>query len=298
MPFPNPAENLTPGQALLDAPVPELIRSLGLAIAEAQAALDQNSIKTATTLGTAMVEFDQGGGNVVKKSLLELGFTPVFYHFTESTLEISLSLSLRVEESFGFDVDVSIGNLQSVAKTATGSVEILDNEALADGDSVKIKDTTLTVGTGAGTFAKGEAKDSATTATNLAAAINAADDLESLVTATASENKVTLQAKEPGAKGNLTITASKPAALGAKSMTGGKDAVPAAGGTGGTGGTGDAGSTAEKVKQVVPFGIAINANYHRKYEFDMSGASKITAKMVSLPGPVEFLDEIKAYYSK
>lgn len=291
MPFLNPAEKLSPGQALLDAPMPALLSALGLAIAEAQVALDKNSISTATALGTTLVEFNDGSGNIVKKSLLELGFTPVFYHFPESNLEVSLTLTLKVEESFGFDVGVSIGSFQSTARKAAGSVEVIDNDALADGDNVKLKDKEIKVGTGADTFTKGA--DAAVTATSLAAAINASSDLKDLVTATASGNKVTIDAKKEGAEGNLAITASKAAALKPTSMTGGKDAVPAK-----TDSTGTAEGEGGKQKQLIPFGAAINVNYHRKYNFDMTGSSKITTKMVSLPGPVEFLDEIKAYYAK
>ena len=59
-------------RTLLEAPLPEMIQRLGLAVAEAQAALDRNSIEVAQSLAETMVTL---GGT--EYSLLALGFTPL-----------------------------------------------------------------------------------------------------------------------------------------------------------------------------------------------------------------------------
>jgi hypothetical protein len=48
-----------------------------------------------------------------------------------------------------------------------------------------------------------------------------------------------------------------------------------------------------KDTRAVPFGAAISAEYHRKFEFDMAGSSLIRTKLVSVPAPTIFLDALK-----
>lgn len=93
------------GQALLDVPIGEMLKNLGLSIAEAQNALDQSSIETARYLASTKVDLKQGN-----KSLLELGFTPTFYQFTEATIDVSMTITMRVSEEtkFGLDVNVNV----------------------------------------------------------------------------------------------------------------------------------------------------------------------------------------------
>lgn len=159
-----------PGDVVLEAPVAATIQALAISIADAQYYLNQNSIETAKELGQFFVDFtDSTTGNIVSKSLLELGFSPTFYHFSETTLEVSFTMSLRVEQSF--DVGFS-----------------------------------------------------------------------------------------------LHPSTSPPSGSG------------------------------EFIKTLSALGIAASVNYHRKYGFDMTGASKITTKMLSLPGPPQFLAAIHAYY--
>ena len=68
------ADATTVPRTLLEAPLPELIQRLGLAVAQAQSALDRNSIDVAKAMAEAKVTI---GPN--EHSLLELGFTPTFY---------------------------------------------------------------------------------------------------------------------------------------------------------------------------------------------------------------------------
>jgi hypothetical protein len=106
----------TIGQQLLDVPFPDMIRSMGMAIAQAQFELDNASLRLARMMAgedydvpdpehpgqtkkeSAVVTF-----NKEKLSLLQLGFTPTFYQFVDTIIEVkvSISMSLQTESSFG-----------------------------------------------------------------------------------------------------------------------------------------------------------------------------------------------------
>ncbi len=92
------------GQALADVPIGTMITNLGVGIAEAQRALDRHSIRTARSMKWETLRIDGA-----EKSLLELGFTPTFYQFTEATIEMSVSITMRVEEetSVGLELGAS-----------------------------------------------------------------------------------------------------------------------------------------------------------------------------------------------
>ena len=82
-------ETTTVTRSLVSAPLPQIIERLGLSIAQAQAALDNNSVKVAQAMAETPVEL---GGQTY--NLLTLGFTPSFYAFTEATVEAKLSFSM------------------------------------------------------------------------------------------------------------------------------------------------------------------------------------------------------------
>ncbi len=103
------------GRELSDVPFGEMITSMGLAIAEAQYAMDETGLRLAqmmsgeyesvevnpvtgmneTTTHKSMVKFDGE-----ELSLIELGFTPTFYQFTEATIEIKISISFSESSEF------------------------------------------------------------------------------------------------------------------------------------------------------------------------------------------------------
>ena len=91
-------ETMTPGQILADASVADFIKSLGLAIAEAQSALDANSVNQ-------IPEFIKPIESMGGKSLLDLGLSPAFYHYQHADLTCSLQLSLKV----GTNLNVGVG---------------------------------------------------------------------------------------------------------------------------------------------------------------------------------------------
>jgi hypothetical protein len=161
----NKVLNMTPGEALLEAPIGELIQRVASSIAEAQLKLDQIGVRVAQLLSEAKVTFNKADGNPVEKSLLELGFMPTFYAFTETDIEVKLTIQLKVDEEFKISGSATAGQGQGV----------------------------------------------------------------------------------------------------------------------------------EAAKRVVPFGITISADYHRKYGFDMSGSSTVKTRLLSVPPPSVFLETIKEH---
>jgi hypothetical protein len=113
------------GQQLLDVPFPEMVYKLANAIAQGQRRLDRASLDTAKALAKAKVKVipeiyeviqpgpvkDVGGVPVtgvsvqttyadpVTYTLLQAGLTPTFYQFTESLIEVKISISQRTELS-------------------------------------------------------------------------------------------------------------------------------------------------------------------------------------------------------
>ena len=101
------------GQELLNVPFSEMVTSLGQAISQAQLQLDTTSMKIAQIMSgepydvpntdgsegthqeTLLVQF--GGGNPL--SMLELGFTPSFYHFVDTIIEVKISITMSSELS-------------------------------------------------------------------------------------------------------------------------------------------------------------------------------------------------------
>ena len=101
------------GQDLLNVPFPEMVKSMGVGIAQAQYELDLTSMKIARLMGGYDIEEDENGNssttgertNLVKigpkdddeYSLLELGFTPTFYQFVDTLIEVKMSISMSRE---------------------------------------------------------------------------------------------------------------------------------------------------------------------------------------------------------
>ena len=102
---------MTVGTELLAVPFPEMVQRMGVGIAQAQFQLDLISMRIARM----MAGFDEtadanqpGEGNRSPKflvkfgdgqeySLLELGFTPTFYQFVDTVIEIKMSISMKSE---------------------------------------------------------------------------------------------------------------------------------------------------------------------------------------------------------
>lgn len=106
------------GQELLNVPFGEMIKEMALAIAEGQMALDMNSVQVAQALaGTRLdagsvvmyiEETTDADGNVTASdvvtndqpmSLLTYGLEPRFYEFTESIIEVKMTITMMRESS-------------------------------------------------------------------------------------------------------------------------------------------------------------------------------------------------------
>jgi len=93
------------GQDLTDVPFPTLVTGMASSIAEAQFAVDMISLKIAQLM--AGNKWDEKQKTFVKDSsarvkfgenndlsLLELGFTPTFYQFVDTIIEVKMSVSM------------------------------------------------------------------------------------------------------------------------------------------------------------------------------------------------------------
>jgi len=118
------------GQDLLDVPFGEMVRNLGLAIAEGQTAMDRNSLETLKELVATQVEIITdvteviepverevtAGGEPITISgarvnasgvppesrtinMLQAGLLPTFYQFTEASIEVKLSITMREDRA-------------------------------------------------------------------------------------------------------------------------------------------------------------------------------------------------------
>ncbi len=125
MTFDNQVASMTPGQALLDVPIAKLIENTAKAIAAAQYELDASAVRAATLLSETRVGFRDENGDTRERSLLELGFTPSFYHFSETEMEFRVTISVKVESGIDFGVSGEIGGRsQSMSFGATLSLDV------------------------------------------------------------------------------------------------------------------------------------------------------------------------------
>jgi hypothetical protein len=94
------------GQELLDVPLPDMVAKLAMGIANAQAALDANSVRTAQILADttipivlAVTQTIAADGSVsytqadpIDVSLLQIGLLPTFYQFSEATIDVKMDI--------------------------------------------------------------------------------------------------------------------------------------------------------------------------------------------------------------
>ncbi len=109
------------GQELLAVPLPEMVMKLGLGIAEAQRALDENSVQTAQMLAEttvplvmAVTQTIAADGTVsftnadpVDVSLLHVGLLPTFYQFSEATIEVTMDIKTTTSTETNIKVGTS-----------------------------------------------------------------------------------------------------------------------------------------------------------------------------------------------
>jgi outer membrane protein OmpA-like peptidoglycan-associated protein len=108
-------DGLKPGEILADASVAEFISRLGLGIAEAQRALDENTIDQ-------LAEFTRARDDLNGRTLLDLGLMPAFYHYQSADISCSLQLSLKVQKSLAVGVNTSINVKKDSATSETDAL--------------------------------------------------------------------------------------------------------------------------------------------------------------------------------
>lgn len=110
------------GTELLAVPFPEMVQRLGVGIAQAQLQLDLVSLRIARLMAGYDEEKDEktpGEGNKSTKylvkfgdgqeySLMELGFTPTFYQFVDTVIELKMSITMRSESETKLDASSSV----------------------------------------------------------------------------------------------------------------------------------------------------------------------------------------------
>lgn len=137
--MPNNLENMTPGQILAEASVADFISRLGLGIAEAQRALDENSIKQ-------LAEFVQPRPGLGGRTLLDLGLMPAFYHYQSADLSCSLQLSIKVAENIGFDLNLN-GSYNNAGTSSDSSHNTTSSTESGSSTSHTTRSAQLTVHT-------------------------------------------------------------------------------------------------------------------------------------------------------
>lgn len=104
---------------LQNAPLPEMVKNLGTGIAEAQYALDKVSIKIAQMMSgfkedkngqlvqdpDSLIKLKQGEPGY---SLLALGFTPTFYQYVDTLMEVKTSFSMMQSREVGVSASVGV----------------------------------------------------------------------------------------------------------------------------------------------------------------------------------------------
>jgi hypothetical protein len=108
------------GQELLDVPLPDMVAKLAFGIAEAQRALDENSVETAQALADttiplvlAVTQTINADGSVsftnadpVEVSLIQIGLLPTFYQFAEATIEVTMDIKTTTSRETNIKVGV------------------------------------------------------------------------------------------------------------------------------------------------------------------------------------------------
>ena len=95
--------------AMTSMRIDELISNLAIGIAQGQMELDGVCMDIAKFMGDAQIAFGKRAGSDEPDllSLIELGFTPNFYQFVDTILEVRVAISSEFEESREYDVSQS-----------------------------------------------------------------------------------------------------------------------------------------------------------------------------------------------
>lgn len=118
----------TVARVLQDVPLGRMVENLGLAIAAAQERLDTVAIDATLRLANTTATLYDADGREVTRSLLELGFTPTFYQFTEATIEVSFIATMRASEALTVGFGLRLGGSIASADQAEDRLAALDQQ--------------------------------------------------------------------------------------------------------------------------------------------------------------------------
>lgn len=95
--------------AMTSMHIDELISNLAIGIAQGQMQLDQACMQIAQFMGDAQVAFGKRAGSDEPDllSLIELGFSPNFYQFVDTILEVRVAVSSQFEETREYDTSLT-----------------------------------------------------------------------------------------------------------------------------------------------------------------------------------------------
>jgi hypothetical protein len=97
------------GQELLNVPMGDMIRQMAFAIADAQVQLDEATLRVTEMMSGQRIERDENGaatGTPIdtrilfggqQVSMMELGFTPTFYQFIDTVIEVKIAVKIARE---------------------------------------------------------------------------------------------------------------------------------------------------------------------------------------------------------
>lgn len=117
------------GKILADLNVADFIGDMAMAVADAQAKLDQNSVDQSLRLGQTVLPG-------MTQNLLSLGLQPAFYHFQYADLEMHLNIyySTAIDLGVNFNLDreneSSNYDLETEAVSGTATITVQDGQGL------------------------------------------------------------------------------------------------------------------------------------------------------------------------
>lgn len=105
------------GRDLLNVPMGAMIRQMAFAIADAQYDLDESSLRVAELMSGEVREVDEDGnvtsttdtrvlfgrdeaGDAERLSMIELGFSPTFYQFVDTLIEVKIAIKVTRESEY------------------------------------------------------------------------------------------------------------------------------------------------------------------------------------------------------
>ena len=123
------------GGSLANMGISDFIGNVAVGIARGQFALDQACMELASFMGDAEIAFGKkpGSNEPDKMSLLELGFSPNFYQFTETAIELRVAISTQLQKNSEVGVKEHSEKGYDVSSSGEGSSSYNANQYTSAG---------------------------------------------------------------------------------------------------------------------------------------------------------------------